>query len=176
MYYQMESALVMIHKSKRWCLFLMLTTSQFTACEKTTDPHTAFRNGDYERSFQLWKSMAQTGDLEALNFLGMHYHLGFGVNRDIRKALELYQQSAQAGHAGAQNNLGMLYLSDKLGSPDFETAYVWLFAAYQQGNENARKGLDSIAGQLSPNRVQILKQRSLQYIKHDVTDPENDDY
>ena len=157
-------------------MLCLLTSIILSSCQRETDPLAAFAAGNYEISYKLWKQAAYSGNIAAQNYLGIHYYLGLGVRQDIGKALEWYQKAAEAGHHEAQNNLGMLYISDKLGNPDFEMAYVWLFAAYQQGNRHAHKGLESIAGQLSPNRVQILKQWALQYVKEDVIDPENDDY
>ena len=145
-------------------------------CSKNDDPLIAFYSGDYDRSLQIWNSRAKNGDDSAQNYLGIHYHLGLGVDRDINQSFYWYDLASKSGNPDAQNNLGMLYVSGELGNPDFEQAYIWLFASYQQGNKNAHKGLQSISGQLSPNRVQLLKEESLKYVINDIIDPENDDF
>ena len=136
----------------------------------------SFNTGDYESSFELWKSMAEKGDSTAQNYLGIQYYLGLGVERDINQAFHWYETSAKAGNPEAQKNLGALYESGLLGNRDFESAYVWLYAAYKQGNVNAAKTLASISGQLSPGRVRKLKQISIQYVLSDIVDPESDDF
>ena len=147
-----------------------------TACGNEDDALTAFNAGNYDRAFELWKARAENGDIIAQNYLAIHYRLGLGVKADLQEAVRWYESAAKQGNPDAQKNLGMLYISHKLGNPNFEEAYIWLFAAYQQGNDNAAKGLETISGQLSPNRVQLLKQKSLQDIVNDVVDPENDDF
>lgn len=147
-----------------------------TACSQEKDPIKAFNNGDYETAFMLWQHRVQHKDNIAQNYLGIHYHLGLGVEQNILKAVEWYELSAKAGNPDAQRNLGSLYESGRLGKRDFEEAYVWLYAAYQQGNKQAAKTLKTISGQLSPGRVRKLKQRAAPYIVNDIVDPENDDF
>lgn len=147
-----------------------------TACSNEKDPLSAFNSGDYETSFALWKEMAETGDSTAQNYLGIHYYLGLGVERDIKQSYYWYEKSAKAGNPEAQRNLGALFESGVLGNRDFENAYIWLYAAYKQGNINSAKTLESISGQLSPGRVRVLKERAKQYVLNDIVDPENDDF
>ena len=155
-------------------VFVIITT--VSACSTEVDPLEAFNSGDYETSFELWKHMAEKGDSTAQNYLGIHYYLGLGVERDIKQSFDWYEKSAKAGNPDAQKNLGALYESRILGNRDFENAYLWLYASYKQGNKNAAKILASISGQLSPGRVELLKQRASQYVLNDIVDPENDDF
>jgi TPR repeat protein len=146
-------------------------------CSETpADPMQAYTQGDYATAYQLWKPLALAGDADAQNYIGMLYYLGLGTEKDYHEAARWYELAARAGHPGAQRDLGLMYESGRLGQRDFEMAYLWLFAAYQQGNPNASQVLDMLAGQLSPNRVRVLKQKARLYIKNDVVDPEDDDY
>ena len=146
------------------------------ACSQEQGAEQAFNDGDYHRAFNLWMPRAREGDSEAQNRIGMMYYLGLGVEQDYKKASEWYRRAAKAGHPGAQRDLGLMYESGRLGKRDFERAYMWLYAAYQQGNKNSRAALDMISGQLSPNKVRLLKQEVKQYIINDIVDPEDDDY
>lgn len=154
----------------------MINSLILIGCNQEKDAINAFNDGDYETALVLWQQRAQDNDNVAQNYLGIHYHLGLGVDQNIRKAVEWYELAAKAGNPEAQRNLGSLYESGKLGKRDFEEAYVWLYAAYQQGNVHAAKTLETISGQLSPGRVRKLKQRAAPYIVNDIVDPENDDY
>lgn len=148
----------------------------FTACTEPTDPKIALEKGDYETALRLWLERAEQDDPEAQNYLGIQYYLGLGVNRDYRQAQQWYELSATNGYANAQRNLGQLYESGKLGARDFEKAYIWLFAAYQQGNSHAGSTLATLVNKLSPNNKRLLKKKARQYILNDVVDPEDDDY
>ncbi|MBL1141449.1 MAG: sel1 repeat family protein [Proteobacteria bacterium] len=163
----------MLKKLSIIILFLFVFLS---ACRNENDPQKAFDDGDYELSFRLWKERAVEGNDIAQNYLGIHYYLGRGVNRDIKQAFHWYKKSAEAGNPDAQRNLGAIYESGDLGNRDFENAYIWLYASYKQGNTNAAKILESISGQLSPGRVRRLKQVSIQYVLNNIVDPENDDF
>lgn len=156
--------------------FVLLISLFIPGCSQDHGPEQAFREGDYQRAFQLWLPMAEAGNSEAQNRIGMLYYLGLGVEQDFTRASEWYMRAAKAGHPGAQRDLGLMYESGRLGRRDFEKAYMWLYAAYQQGNENSRPVLEMISGQLSPNKVRLLKQEVKQYIFNDIVDPEDDDY
>ncbi len=156
---------------------IILTLCLMCGCaEEPDDPAQAFAEGDYRTAFVLWQPLAEKGDVEAQHRLGMMYYLGYAVQQSNMKAFEWYLRAARAGHPGAQRDLGLMYESGRLGTRDFEQAYLWLFAAYQQGNPNASQALHMIAGQLSPNRVQVLKNEARAYIRNDVIDPEDDDF
>ena len=36
-------------------------------------------NGDYETAYTLWMPLAESGDADAQNYMGILYYLGFGV-------------------------------------------------------------------------------------------------
>ena len=119
------------------CLLLM-------ACGSDIDAKTAFDKGDYETAFKLWKPLADKGDAEAQNYLGILYYLGFGVNRDYSKAVQWYEKAARAGNPDAQRNYGdMLHFGRGIKKSNY-LAYKWYFAASQQGNAGAGKQIEVI--------------------------------
>jgi len=147
-------------------LFVIITTMQFAACSKETDPKKAFDSGDYEAAFNLWMPLAKNGDADAQNYLGIHYYLGFGVQKDYKKALELYERAAKAGHADAQRNYGDMINFGRGIKKDNEKAYKWYFAASQQGNEKATRQIEVIAasGNLSTNQQMHAKIEANEFI------------
>ena len=52
--------------------------------------------------------MAERGDAEAQNILGMMYVEGRGVPQDYAEAAKWYRKAAQQGHAEAQSTLDII--------------------------------------------------------------------
>ncbi|MCC7410632.1 MAG: sel1 repeat family protein [Gammaproteobacteria bacterium] len=122
-------------------------------CGRRTDPEAAFRRGDYETAFSLWQPRAAAGDPVAQNYLGIHYQLGLGVDRDATAAARWYRRAAVAGNADAQRNLGTLYQLG-LGLPkDNQRAYGWYHFAADQGNRVAQAYIVAMTGVLTPNQI-----------------------
>jgi TPR repeat protein len=148
-------------------LSILLTVLLMTACGKETDPKKAFENGDYETAFTLWMPLAENGDTEAQNYLGILYYLGLGVSKDYKKAIVWYERAARAGHADAQRNYGDMINFGRGGlQKDNRQAFKWYFAASQQGNEKAKRQLEVItaSNNLSPNQQMHAKIEANEFI------------
>ncbi|MHC8441605.1 MAG: tetratricopeptide repeat protein [Candidatus Eutrophobiaceae bacterium] len=142
---------------------ILLTSCDWKA---TDDPLTAFNSNDFKRSYELWKPLAEQGDVVAQNYLAIHYYLGLHGRRDLAAAAQWFTEAAQQGHPDAQRNLGTMYIEGQHMKQDAYTAYMWLFAAFQQGNERAIKQVDRIEGEnkLSPNQILHAKVEANKYI------------
>lgn len=149
-----------------FCFLILITTLQIAACGKETDPKKAFESGDYETAFNLWVPVAENGNAEAQNYLGIMYYLGFGVDKDYKKALGWYEKAAKAGHADAQKNYGDMNNFGRGIRKDNYQAYKWYFAASQQGNKKAVRQIEVIAasGNLSPNQQMHAKIEANEFI------------
>ncbi|MEM7304137.1 MAG: tetratricopeptide repeat protein [Pseudomonadota bacterium] len=148
-------------------LLFAIVLFHLSACSDETDPKKAFDNGDYETAFNLWMPLAENGDDEAQNYLGIMYYLGLGVSKDSRKAVEWYQRAAIAGNADAQRNYGDMLNYGRAGlKKDNFQAYKWYFAASQQGNKKAESQIRVIAasGNLSPNQQMHAKIEANEFI------------
>lgn len=75
------------------------------------------------------------------------YYLGLGQRRDFQKALVWFEKAAKKGFADAQYNLGGMYENGEHVKKDYFKAYMWLFAAYNNGNLDAVKRLTAIASE-----------------------------
>ena len=141
-------------------------------------PLAAFEKGDYEKAHRLWAPLAERGDTEAQNYLGIMYYLGLGPDRDYGKALHWYKKAAAAGHPDAQRNYGDMINFGRGIKKDNYQAYKWYFAASRQGNEGALRQIKAIAasGNLSPNQQmhakieanQFIKDESKRFMSHDT--------
>ena len=147
-------------------LFVFLIALQISACGKETDPKKAFESGDYETAFSLWLPLAEEGDADAQNYLGILYYLGFGVQKDYKKSLEWYERAAKAGHADAQRNYGDMINFGRGIQRSNQEAYKWYFAASQQGNKKAARQIEVLAasGNLSPNQQMHAKIEANEFI------------
>ena len=86
----------------------------------------AFKNKDYQRAYQEWKSAAEAGKAEAQFDLGLLYAQGLGVRRDLTEATRWYRKSAQQGNAEAEFALGQMYLRGWGVPRDEADAVRWL--------------------------------------------------
>jgi len=72
----------------------------------------AFKLGNYKFALEKILPFVEQEDPNAISYLGLCYHLGFGVERNGAKALELYKKAIDLGSGGAAHNLGTLYVTD----------------------------------------------------------------
>lgn len=122
------------------------------ACDNDQDGPRQLRAGDYDASFKAFTVRADKGDSAAINFIGIHYYLGLGVDRDFRAAAQWFERAAHAANADAQRNLGVLYLRGWGVQRDNVKAYGWLLQASSQGERGAREYLETINQLITPNQ------------------------
>ncbi|MEM7541551.1 MAG: tetratricopeptide repeat protein [Pseudomonadota bacterium] len=133
-------------------VFLFLTALML-GCSGDRDPRQLFVEGEFDRSFSAFEVLADKGDIEAANYLGMHYYLGFGTEKDFIKAAAWFHRAALLSQANAQQNLGVLYLRGWGVEQDLMRAYGWLFKSYQLGNQSALPYLQVMSDQITPNHT-----------------------
>ncbi|MGB1884458.1 MAG: tetratricopeptide repeat protein [Gammaproteobacteria bacterium] len=133
-------------------LLYTLTLLLLSACGADGEPDELFRAGEYERAYKIFRERVAEGDVNAVNFLGIHFYLGAGVERDYERAVKFFELAALENDANAQRNLGIMYMRG-LGVPqDNHRAYAWFFQAYSGGgNQNARKYLQMLSDNVTPN-------------------------
>lgn len=133
---------------------LLAVVVGITACGRTMDAAAAYRDGDFERSLELYTARAENGDLDALNIVGIHYYMGLGVKRDYERAAASFRQAALANHADAQRNLAILYMNGLGVRQDNQRAYGWFFQAHTTGNRRARAYVKFLSDNVTPNAGQ----------------------
>ena len=171
----MHFSQILMIKKKQFIIYAILLV--LCACNQETDPYLAFKQGDYENAFAIWKVRAMQNDLAAQNALATHYLLGLGVKKDLKLAKQWYQKAAERGHPDAQRNLGAMYESGYVNNTrDFEKSFIWFYAAHKQGHPRAGNSLKILAAttKLSPNNQIVLKKESQKYIVNEVSI--SDDY
>lgn len=134
-----------------------------TGCKETGEE--AFRRGAYKHAMAAFALRSEKGDAAALNYLGVHYYLGLGVERDLKRAADLFDRAAIAGHRGACRNLGILYLRGLGVKQDRVKAYAWFFAAYEAGDALAFKYLEYAADYITPNQSMGARRWVTEYLR-----------
>ena len=135
-----------------------------SSCGGSEDPIKLFENGEYDAAFKLFSQQAASGDVQASNYLGMHYYLALGVARDFNRAAALFEIAALAELPNAQRNLGIMYLRGLGMEKDFHQAYGWFFAAHAGGNIGSKEYLDLMVDNVTPNASGIARKNIRQKI------------
>ena len=125
---------------------LILFSIFLISCNKEVNPKDAFYDGEYSTSFSLWQPMAKKGNLEAQNYLGIHYYMGLGTKKDWNKAKFWFEKAAKNGYPDAQYNLGLMYQNGQGVERNLIKAYIWFYAAHKQGHKNATKHVNYFLG------------------------------
>lgn len=100
-----------------------------------------------ETDFQKILLLAEQGNSEAQNDLGIMYDNGDGVPQDHQAAAKWYRLSAEQGQAVAQFNLGNMYDLGLGVTQDYVEAAAWFRLAAEQGYNQAQFNLGFIHSQ-----------------------------
>jgi len=101
----------------------------------------AFNNGDYITALHEWVPLAEEGNADAQNNLGVMHEEGLGVVQDYAEAVRWHQLAADQGNVYAQSNLGFMYRNGLGVVQDYAEAVRWYQLAADQGNANAQSNL-----------------------------------
>ena len=114
----------------------------------------------------MWQPLANNGDLKAQNYLGIHYYLGLGIQRNYKSAKEWFEKAAVQGFPDAQYNLGVMYENGEFVDMDYLTAYMWFFIADRNGNSHAARRMQGIAEEhkLFPNQIMRAETLAKEYL------------
>ena len=103
-----------------------------------------YNNQDYGAAFRCFRQAAETGDAYAQYNLGLCYHKGEGVEKNLREAKKWYRKAADQGYVYAQYCLAELRHRGEDGEKDVSEAMRWYHAAAEQGYEPAKEALRNL--------------------------------
>lgn len=86
-----------------------------------------------QKAVEWYRTMAEEGNIHAMNALGLCYQFGAVVPQNTDTAKEYYLKAAMGGHPAAQNTIGSFYGIEK----DYEKALQWYYKAAEVGDANA---------------------------------------
>lgn len=104
----------------------------------------AYNKGDFATALQIYRPLADKGQVLAEYILGLMYANGQGVPENYGEALKWLQKAAEHGEAKAQFSVGVLYFKG-LGMPkNHAEALTWYRRAADQGNATALYNLGAM--------------------------------
>lgn len=95
------------------------------------------RGENFDECLEWAEKMAESGSPEGEYYLGICYHDGLAVSKDLEKAYEWTMKAAAQGLPKAQTNAGMCYLKGLGVEPDRVEAFGWLTKAAGNGQRPA---------------------------------------
>jgi uncharacterized protein len=103
-----------------------------------------FKMANYAFAREVWETLAEVGNGDALFNLAILAEDGLGEPRNMAKAEALYTSAAQTGNFKAQYRLGMLYSAGVQLPRDVEKARVFLTLAAKGGDKDAQATLATL--------------------------------
>ncbi len=107
-----------------------------------------FDDGDFAGARRTLTELANKGDANAQQVLGIMYENGQGVTANLQQALKWYRLAASSDNASAQYHLGRLYATGSGVARSEEQALKWyqLAAHNNQPNAQYQLGMMSLQG------------------------------
>ena len=98
------------------------------------------------------------------------YANGEGVLEDDIEAVKWFKLAAEQGYAKAQYNLGLMYDNGEGVIQDNVYAHMWCNIAASNGSENAKKGKDILAKQMTPQDISKAQDLARECVKKNYKD------
>lgn len=103
----------------------------------------ALEMGNTAQTVELWRPLAESGNVEAQFGLGVIYNDAMGVEQDYAEANYWFLRAAEQGYAAAQYNLGNAYKHGTGMPSDPQLAVIWWRKAAEQDFPPAQFNLGS---------------------------------
>ncbi|MFH1725002.1 MAG: RDD family protein [Elusimicrobiota bacterium] len=118
---------------------------------------------DAGKAAEWYRKAAEGGHVNAQLDLGVMYTEGRGVPKDYSQALKWFRIAARHGNDSSQANLGAMY-AEGWGVPkDPVEAYKWLHLAASQGLPRAKRNLEILGQDMTPEQIAEAKKRALRF-------------
>ena len=101
----------------------------------------AFGVGDYGAALQEWRPLAEQGNADAQNNLGLMYHKGWGVTKDNAEAAKWLRLASAQGIVSAHFLLARLYHTGAGVPENFNKAMKLYRLAADQGHAKSQGNL-----------------------------------
>ena len=149
-------------KAKAYALTIaiMLGSAQMAVAGPFEDGAAAYARGEFATALTLLRPLADQGNANAQNALGVMFVNGEGVAQDYAEAHKWYQRAANQGYAKAQGNLGVMYFNGEGVAQDYIEAYKWFDLAGRGGFEEALKYRNLVSDRMTPEQIDDAKRRA----------------
>jgi uncharacterized protein len=113
----------------------------------------AWNRRDYASALQLFRPLAERGNIRAEALLGFSYESGLGVPQDYVEAAKWYRRAADTGDDIAQYNIGIMHQNGQGVPRDLVMAYMWLDLAAMRGHRGAAMDRDRLAESMTAAQI-----------------------
>jgi TPR repeat protein len=124
-----------------------------TTADRFEEAQAAYRRGDYKTALRIQLRLAEQGDADAQNNLGIMYAHGQSVARDYVEAMKWYRLAADQGHPSARLNLGLMYAYGVGVTQDVVRGLMWVDLAAKQGLKDAASARDGLAEGMTASQI-----------------------
>jgi len=137
------------------------------ASSKAPTPTAA--SGIETASLEQLRQMANKGDPNAQNALGLHYATGDGVELNEQEAIRWFIKAAEQGNVLAQSKLGSIYYSGRGVPQDPNRAYFWMAVARLNGDDASKTLAPFVRARLTRAQVAAIEQNAGVWLQQNST-------
>lgn len=116
-------------------------------------------------SFEQLLQLAQKGDPNAQNVLGLRYATGDGVKLNEKEAVRWFIKAAEQGNVLAQSKLGSIYYSGRGVPQDTNRAYFWMAVARLNGDDASEALAPFVRARLTRGQIVAIEQDASKWLK-----------
>ena len=116
-------------------------------------------------TFDQLRQMAEKGNAEAQNALGLRYAQGDGVKLNEREAVRWFSKAAEQGNVAAQSKLGAFYYSGRGIPQDTNKAYFWMVVASLGGDSASNAQVPIVRARLTRAQVVAIEQQASHWLQ-----------
>ena len=98
-------------------------------------------NKQYDEAYKAFRDLAESGDAQAMTYIGIMYNRGYGVSQNYQEAIKWYKKAAEQGDGLGQFSLGLIYDIGVGVSKNYQEAIKWYKKAAEKGLEAAQNNL-----------------------------------
>lgn len=118
------------------------------------DGLTAMKASKFKEAHEIFLPLAQGGNADAEELIGVMYAMGLGVERDDERAFDWYLRSSLKGHPGAQSGIGWYYeVGRGIPAPDLVRAYTWYVLSAIGGDPDAAISMNEVVKKMTPEEI-----------------------
>ncbi|MBZ5688901.1 MAG: GAF domain-containing protein [Acidobacteriia bacterium] len=122
-------------------------------------------------SLEQLRQMADKGDPNAQNALGLHYATGDGVELNEQEAVRWFIKAAEQGNVLAQSKLGSIYYSGRGVPQDPNRAYFWMAVARLNGDDASKTLAPFVRARLTRQQVAAIEQDAGRWLQQHRSSP-----
>jgi len=113
--------------------FVLCMTVAAAHADTFEDGMAAYEHANYAKAVEIWRPLAEQGDVAAQLKMGSMYAAGMGVERDGAEALKWFHKAEEQGSVEAEFEIGAMYGKGQGVPIDYEKALKWYRSAAEQG-------------------------------------------